>query len=172
MVTYSGSLVQLYCGQGGAPQTCITGVCGERLQCLDHTGFAPADGACAILVYTAQVPGCSAGELSKVAPGLCALPGLSRSGSGSWVLHKGADSVGSAFCALPRSEQLRRPGAWRVHCPRWAVRLITSRLPAPRFPVCATGAPPQVCRVSSGGLISGCDPPGRCQPSRIPGRLG
>ena len=25
--------------------------------------------------------------------------------------------------------------------------------------------------VTSGGLISGCDPPGRCQPSRIPGRL-
>ena len=33
-------------------------------------------------------------------------PGLSRSGSGSRVLHKGADSVGPAFCALPRSEQL------------------------------------------------------------------
>ena len=26
--------------------------------------------------------------------------------------------------------------------------------------------------VSSGGLISGCDPPGRCQPSRIPRTLG
>ena len=33
-------------------------------------------------------------------------PGLSRSGSGSRVLHKGADSVGPVFCALPRSEQL------------------------------------------------------------------
>ena len=29
-----------------------------------------------------------------------------------------------------------------------------------------------VPRVSSGELISGCDPPGRCQPSRIPGRRG
>ena len=28
-----------------------------------------------------------------------------------------------------------------------------------------------VLYVSSGELISGCDPPGRCQPSRIPGRL-
>ena len=27
-------------------------------------------------------------------------PGLSRSGSGSWVLHKGADSVGPALCAF------------------------------------------------------------------------
>ena len=26
--------------------------------------------------------------------------------------------------------------------------------------------------VSSGDLISGCDHPGRCQPSRIPGRCG
>ena len=38
--------------------------------------------------------------------------------SGSWVLHKGTDSVGPPFCALPRSEQLRRPGAWRVHIPQ------------------------------------------------------
>ena len=34
-------------------------------------------------------------------------PGLSCSSSGSWVLHKGADLVGPAFCARPRSEQLR-----------------------------------------------------------------
>ena len=34
-------------------------------------------------------------------------PGLSRSGSGSQVLHKSTDWVGSAFCALPRSKQLR-----------------------------------------------------------------
>ena len=42
-------------------------------------------------------------------------PGLSR--SGSQVLHKGADLVGHAFCARPRSEQLRWPGAWRVQSP-------------------------------------------------------
>ena len=44
-------------------------------------------------------------------------------GSGSWVLHNATDSVGRVFCALPRSEQLRQPGVWQVHCPRWAVRL-------------------------------------------------
>ena len=53
-------------------------------------------------------------------------PGLSRSGSGNWVLHKGVDSVGPAFCALPRSEQLRWPGAWRVYCPKLAVRVSES----------------------------------------------
>ena len=42
-------------------------------------------------------------------------PGLSCPGSGSQVLHKGADSVGPAFCVLPWSEQLRQPGAWWVH---------------------------------------------------------
>ena len=39
-------------------------------------------------------------------------PGLSHSGSGSQVLHKGTDSVGPSFCAFPRLEQLRQPGAW------------------------------------------------------------
>ena len=40
-------------------------------------------------------------------------PGLNCSGSrsASWVLRKGTDVVGHAFCALPRSRQLRRPGA-------------------------------------------------------------
>ena len=34
----------------------------------------PHHGMCAFLVYTAQAPGCSAGELSKAGPGLHALP--------------------------------------------------------------------------------------------------
>ena len=38
--------------------------------------------------------------------------GLSCSGSCSHVLHKVTDSVGYAFCALPRSEPLRWPDAW------------------------------------------------------------
>ena len=101
-------------------------------------------------------------------------PGLRCSGSGSWVLHKGTDSVGHAFCALPRSKQLRRPGAWRVHCPRWAVHL--NHLPDPSRSVsrvdCKSSISGMPCVSSSWELISGCDPPGRCQPSRIPGRPG
>ena len=38
--------------------------------------------------------------------------------------------------------------------------------------VCNESAVSGVPCVSSGELISGCDPPGRCQPSRIPGRHG
>ena len=37
----------------------------------------------------------------KWALGCVHLPGLNWSGSGSRVLHKGADLVGPAFCALP-----------------------------------------------------------------------
>ena len=78
------------------------GSAGSVLATLDLPPFTVC------VFYTAQALGCSAGELSKVDLGLCALPRskLSRSGSGSRVLHKGTDSVGPAFCALPRSEQL------------------------------------------------------------------
>ena len=87
-------------------------------------------------------------------------PGLSRSGSGTWVLHKGADSVGPAFCTLPGSKHLRWPGAWSpgltalslfglsffsTRSLRW---LITSPIPATRFSGCTTSASSQVCRVS------------------------
>ena len=37
------------------------------------TGFAPAQGLCAFMVYTSQALGCSAWVLSKGGPGLCAL---------------------------------------------------------------------------------------------------
>ena len=47
----------------------------------------------------------------KRALGCMHFPGLSCSDSGSWGLYKGTDSVGPMFCALTRSEQLRRPGA-------------------------------------------------------------
>ena len=107
MVTYLGLLVQLCYGEGGTLQTHITGVCGECSQGLRHTGFAPTQGMCAFPVYTAQAPGCSAGELLKWALDCTHFPGLSYSVSGSQVLHKGTDSVEFVFCALLRSEQLR-----------------------------------------------------------------
>ena len=110
------------------------------------------------------------GNYPKWALGFVHFPGLSCSGSGSQVLHKGTDLVGRVFCALPRSEQLRRSGAWRVHCPRWAVHL--NHLRGPSHTVGQTSAVSGVPCTSSGELISGCNPPGRRQPSRIPGRLG
>ena len=75
MVIYLGSLVQLCCGE-----------------------FAPAHGMCSFPVYTAQGPGCSAGELSKAGPGLWTLPRSTLLGSGSQVFHKVTDSVGPVLC--------------------------------------------------------------------------
>ena len=107
MVTYLGSLVQLYGGEGGALQTNITGVCGECWQCLSHTGFAPTHSVCAFPVYIAQVPGCSAGELSKVGPGLYALPRSKPLRFRFRYSTKAQTMLGRRFCALPRSKQLR-----------------------------------------------------------------
>ena len=101
---FLGSLVQLHCGEGGTLQINDTGVC---LQCLSHTGPALAHGVCALPAHTAQALGCSAGNRPRLALGCMHFPGLSRSGSGTQVVLRGTDSVGPAFCALPRSEQLR-----------------------------------------------------------------
>ena len=125
------------CGEGGALQINITGMCREVAQCLSRTGFA--HGVCAFMVYTSQALGCSAGNCLRRALGCMHFPGLSHSGSGSRVLHKGADSVRPAFCGLPRSEQLRWPGAWRAQSPAggW-VHLIASPIPATQFSGCTT----------------------------------
>ena len=159
MVIYLGSLVQLCCGEGGTLQTDITGVCGECLQCLGHTGFASTHRMCAFLVYTAQAPGCSARELSKAGPGL----------------H-----------VLPRSKPLRFrfSGTPQRHRLSWACVLCLSQVRAAQVIRCLVSALSQVggasyhhpgpshsvswvsresalssvpC-VSSGELISDCDP--------------
>ena len=101
---FLGSLVQSCCGEGGTLQTNNTGVC---LQCLSHIGPAPTHGACTLPAHTAQALGCSTGNRLRPALGCMHLPGLSRSGSGAQVVLRGADSIGPAFCALPRYEQLR-----------------------------------------------------------------
>ena len=101
---FLGSPVLLCCGEGGILQTNITGVCS---QCLGHIGFVPTHGVCAFPVYTASALGCSAGNYLRLALGCIHLPGLSDSSSGTRVVLRGADSVEPAFCALPRSEQLR-----------------------------------------------------------------
>ena len=113
------------------------------------------------------------GNCLKQSLGFVHFPGLSHSGSGSQVLHKGTDLAGPAFCALPRSGQLRRSGAWQAHTAQ--VGSASYRLPHPSCSVSwvhSRTAVSGVLCVSSGELISGCSPPGRCQPSRIPGRLG
>ena len=107
MVTYLGSLVQLWRGEGGTPQTNIAGVCGKCSQCMDHTGFAPAHSSVCFLGL--HCSGCRVfcRALSKAGPGFFALPRSKLLGSGSRVCCKGTDSVEHVFCALPWSKQLR-----------------------------------------------------------------
>ena len=127
---------------------------------------------CAFRVYTAQAPGCSAGALSKADPAFCALPKsklLRFWFSGTPQRHRL-----SWTCVLCPSQVL---GGQVIRCLvstlSQAVRL--NHLPIPScsvswvsFKRAVSGVP---C-VSSGELISGCDPPGRCLPFRIQGRLG
>ena len=122
-------------------------------------------------VHTTQVLGCSARAPSQVS---------------------------SVFCAPPTSKPLSFSGASQNHRPRWAVHFVSfpgptaqatgclvsslsqvgraSYSPAQSQPpvswVCHESTVPGMLCVSSGELISGCDTPGRCQPSRIPGRCG
>ena len=119
--------------EGGMLQTNNTGV---GSQCLSHPGSAPAHGACSLPVHTARTLGCSAGNNPRLALGCMHLPGPSRSGSGTRVVLRGADSVGPAFCALPRSER-------QFALPRRApmLRLIAS--PPLGYPGVKTGAPSQ-----------------------------
>ena len=174
MVTYLGSLVQLCCGEGGTLQTNISGMCRECSQCLGHTGFAPAHGVYAFPVYTAQAPGCSAGELSKVGPGLCALPRSKplrfrfsgtpqrRRLDWAWVLCPSQVRAAQATRCLASALSSRLRGAsYHLPCPSCSVFWVAQQVHLLR---CAC--------VSSGELISGCDPPGECQPSRIPRNLG
>ena len=100
--------------------------------------------------HTAQALGCSSRNCLRLALGCMHLPGLSRSGSGTQVVLRGADSVGPAFCALPRSEQLR--------CLASAVA-VTFRLSRPccSFSGCTAGAPSQAdddCPEPQEGLVS------------------
>ena len=164
MFIYLDLLVQLCCRKGGTLQTNTTGVCGECSQHLATTGteFAPIHVMCALPVYTAQAPGCSTGEMSKAGPGLHALPRSKPLRFRFWVLYKGTDLVGPVFCALPRSEQLRQQMLGQCTLCRCSA---SYHLPGPSLTVSwvhSGSAASSVPYVSSGELISGCDPLGRC----------
>ena len=115
-------------------------------------------------VYTAQAPGCSAGNCLRPALACMHFPGLSRSGSGSRVLHKGARVL---YPSQARAAQVARCLASAV-----AATYPFSRPSRRVFWVYKERAFSGGPCVSSGELISGCDPPGGCQPSRIPRSLG
>ena len=142
-VTYLGSLVQLCCGEGVTLEINITGMIGECLQCMGHT------------------------EFSSVHSGVC-FPGLHCSS----ILFRSLSKAGPEFCALPRSKQLRRPGACEHTVPGRLCILITSPVPAAQFPSVPQEHQLRCAVCLFWELFSDCDSPSGCQPSRIPGRCG
>ena len=86
-------------------------------------------------------------------------PGLSHPGSGSQARHRAQTLLGVRFVPFPGLSSSGNQVLEEHTVPGGPCMLITSLV---------LGVP---C-VSSGKLILGYDPPGRCQPSRIPGRRG
>ena len=105
MVTYSGSLVQSCCGREEhckqIPLACV----GSAHSASATLGLLMACVLSQSTLLRLQVA--LQGNSLKRALGFVHFPGLNHSGLGSRILYKGKDSVGLAFCALPRSEQLR-----------------------------------------------------------------
>ena len=91
---FLGSLVQSRCGEGGMLQTTLA--CARSVS-----------GTLGLPLYTArtaQAPGCSSQEPSEAGSRLHAPPRSKLLRLSSQVALRGADSVGPAFCALPRTE--------------------------------------------------------------------
>ena len=145
VVTYLGSLFQLCCREGGTLQTNTSGCVGSARSVWATLGLPPLT-VCVLSWSTLlRLQVALQGNSLKRALGCVHFPGLSCSGSGSWVLHKCTDLVGHAFCVLPRSEQLRWHAEHTLH--RWSVSLITSPVLAAWFPGCTAGAQSQGCHV-------------------------
>ena len=154
MVSCLGSLVQSCCGEGGALQTNVTGLCGEHSQCSGHTGFAPAHrcvlSPSTLLRLQATVYGAG--------PALRALPLFRYSTKAPTQL--GLRFVPSQAGAAQAARSLKSTVSLGAACilPSSAPALVSAR---------RLGAP---C-VCSRELVFSRDPPGRCQPSRISGSL-
>ena len=86
-------------------------------------------------------------ELFEVALGYMHFPGLSCSGSGSDVLHNGAD-LGLHSVTFPGPSSSSDQVLGERSCPQVGLWLIASPIPAARFSGYTICAPSQVCRVS------------------------
>ena len=154
MVSCSGSRVHSCCGEGGALQTNVTGVCGEHSQCSGHTGFAPANGCVLSWSTLLRLPA----ALYGVGPALRAVPVFGYS-------TKARTRLGLCFVPSPaRAAQAAR--SLRSALSPGAVCLLPSAMPASVSGLWS-GAPYDC----SEELVSSLDPPGGYQPSRISGSL-
>ena len=149
VVTYLGSLVQFCCGKGGTLQANITGMCGECLQCMDHTGFAPVHSSMCFLGLNCSGSRVLCRALSKAGPAFCALPRskpLRFRFSGTPQGHR--LSWACFFVPLPGPSSSVNPVLGEHTVPVGLCILITSQVLATRFPGCTMRAPSQVRHVS------------------------
>ena len=171
-VTYLGSLFSCVVGREEHRKKNITGMCGECLQYIDHSGSAPVHGGVCFPGTHCSGSSILFGALSKAGPEFCSLPRSKPLAFRFLGTRKGTDLVRHAFCAHARSKQLRRPGACQHTVPGRLCILITSPVLAAQFPS-VTGEHQLRCAVCLfWELFSDCEPPGRRQPARIPGRRG
>ena len=127
---------------------CVGSACSD----LATLGLSPLMVCVCFPIYTAQALGCSAGELSKVGPGLRALP-MSKPLRFRFLGTPQRHRLGWACILCP--SQLRVAQATRyfssAHSPG-LVYFIAFPIRPPRFPEFAVGAPSQVCCVSLLGI--------------------
>ena len=128
---------------------------------MDHTGFVQAHGVCFLVLHCS---GCRVlcRALSKAGPGFHALlrSNLLRFRfSDTLGTLQGHRLLGVRFVPFPGLSSSGEQVLGQHTLPGGPCILITSLVSGVPF-------------VSSGELISGCDSPGRCQPSRIPERCG
>ena len=136
MVTYLDSLVQLCCGEEGTLQISLACV-GCACSVWTTLGFA-AHGVCAFPVYTAQASGCSAGELSKVGPGFCALP---RSKPLRFRFLGNPQGHRLSWACVLCPSQVRAAQATRCLVSVLLQVVPTSQSPPQSQPLCFQGAP-------------------------------
>ena len=98
--------------------------------------------------------------------------GLSHSGSGSWYSTKAQTQLGLHFVPFPGLSSSSDQVFGERMLPRWGNASYHLSCPSRSVSWCPSGrAISGMPCVSSGELISGYDPLGRCQPSRTPGIL-
>ena len=125
-------------------------MCEECLQSMDHIGSAPAHGGMCFLLrfQVAQQGHCPKWTLCFVH-----FPGLSCSGSGSRVLHKGTN-LGLGLVSFPGPSSSGNQLLGEHTVPRGPCILITFPVPGTWFPRCIVRALSQVCHVSPLGSWS------------------
>ena len=166
-----GSLVQLSCGEEHCKQISLACV-GSARSVWATLGLPPLK-ACVLSQSTLLKLWVALQEnCLQWALGCMHFPGLSCSGSDSRVLHKTQTWLGLRFVPFPGLSRLGD----QVLGEHTLLRCSASyHLPGPSHSVswvCSGSTVSDVLYVSSRELISDCNSPGRCQPSRIPGRLG